>query len=207
MPIDNPGAEFDIFDKYRHFVSWDTLDGFNVGGDAGFTVTAYGMSVRLFANGGVDADAYLRNVGSFSPLIAAGKKVSVEFVILYLSANTNQTTWLRLAGGFADPPSETEHHFGFKIIGDDIWASNADGATGYLVDTGVNVSAGLQFTRLRAVLDPGTDCKFYVNGVLEWTATIRLPTDPNILLHCQIRQLSTLNRSINLGRVLIEKEY
>ncbi len=203
-------AKTDIFDKFREFIPWVSLDGFTVGGDAGYSVLPEGATVELkTADGTADFDAFLYAPYAWNKLLDAGKIITVEFVINYLKKNTAQNIWLRLGEGYADPPSETEHHFGWKIVDGDLYAyaSNADGTTQEITDTTVDLASGMQRTRLKMVFNPGTDCKFYVNDVLKVTHTLNLPTREYYRLHFHLKMTGTIYRSIKLGRVLIEKEH
>lgn len=201
-------AKADIFNKFREFIPWTSLDGFIVGGDNGYSVLVEGAVVELkTADGIAEQDAFLYANYAWSKILDTGKIITVEFIINYLRKNTNQDIWLRLGEGYADPPSETEHHFGWKIIGGDLYASNADGTTQKITDTAVDLALGMQRTRLKMVFNPGTDCKFYVNDVLKVTHTLNLPTRDYYRLHFHIRNTGTLYRSIYVDRVLIEKEH
>ena len=200
-------AQFDIYDKFREFIPWVSIDGFTVGGDTGYLVAVYGFLVRVTTAATADYDAYLHSTAELRKLLDAGKRIVFEFPLMRMGAITSVNVWLRLASTYADPPSETAHHFGWKIIGADLYASNADGTTQTITDTGVNLAAGNQRTRLKLVFVPGTDCKFYVNDVLKVTHTTNLPTAVGYYLHLHIRTLDAAVNDVQIGRVLIEKEY
>lgn len=199
-------AKFDIFDGFREFMPWLSLDGFNVGGDTGYDCYVMGAALWMMTGGAANDDVYIYSFTEWSRLEVPGKKVTVEFIILSVDA-IDENVWLRFGGDATDPPSEIVDHFGFKIIGADLYASNADGANQTITDTGVDISLGMQRTRLKVVLDPGTDCKFYVNDSLVATHETNLPDNRDYLLHIHIRSLEAGGYiSANLGRVLIEKE-
>ena len=196
---------FDIFDKFREFISWGSLDGFDTGGDTDFIAEPQG-SYLLLGHNQAGADAWVKSKALWVNILDAGKLVTVEFPLYCLTAPANQNIWLRFAGGCEDPPTETVDHFGWKIIEGDLYASNADGTTQTITDTTVDLAAGNQRTRLKIVLNPGTDCKFYVNDVLKVTHDTNLPALASYQLHIHIRTLAPQPRSIELGRGLIEKE-
>lgn len=201
--IDVPG----VFDKFREFIPWVSPDGFTAVADTGGGVTFQTARVILDTGPTTDYDAQVRTLEQWVCLLDAGKLIIVEFIIINLTTITDQNIWLRLSQGVADPPSETIDHFGWKIIGADLYASNADGTTQNITDTTVNLSTGHQRTRLKAVLNPGTDCKFYVNDVLKVTHTENLPDALEYYLHAHIRTLADAAIRLGLGRVLIEKEH
>lgn len=200
-------AKFDIFDKFREFIPWTSPDGFTRGGDSGYGVDFCGAFVDMYTGSTVDYDVYLWS-GVWTNLLEAGKLITVEFIIYYLYATTDQNIWLRLGRTVGDPPSETSDHFGWKIIGADLYASNADGTAQAITDTAVDLVGNDQRTRLKIVLNPGTDCKFYVNDVLKVTHSINLPRTlyPSYQLDCHARTLTTLVKGMQLGRLLIERE-
>ena len=203
---------FNIFDKFREFISWRSLDGFTVGGDAAYSVTCQDATV-LLATGyaAADYDCFLKSASLRHFLVAAGKVITVEFIISWLSHTSFQTIWLRMAQAGEDPPI-IDHVFGWKILNADLYAENDDGTTQTITDTGVNITSTTQFTRLKMVFTPGTNIKFYVNDVLKVTHTTNLPTGAHHVFHCHIRTHSTAAnataiRKIELQRALIEKEY
>jgi len=203
--IDVPAVNF--FDKFRDFIPWVSLDGFNIGGDTGYEILIKGSCITVEAGGTQNYDALLYSKYPWSQLVATGKVLTVEFVIQRLGLTASQNIWLRFAEDYADPPSETSIHFGWKIVDKDIYASNANGATQTITDTLVDLATGYQRTRLKAVLTPGTDCKFYVDDVLKVTHTTNLPVaGSNAYLHVHVRTLEAVVKYIYLERVLIERE-
>ncbi|MBA7574469.1 hypothetical protein ES708_16275 [subsurface metagenome] len=200
-------AAFDIFNKFRDFIPWVSLDTFEVGGDTGYTVTIYGDRLVVLQGGTANYDAWIKSASKWWGILETGTKTTIEIFLLSLLDVSAQNIWIRFAFTDLDPPSETDEHFGWKIIGADLYASNADGTTQKITDTGVNLAAGDQRTRLRIVVNPGVDIKFYVNDVLKVTHTDNLPAETKLYFHIQVRTTTTGYRSVNLGRVLVEKEY
>ena len=197
----------DIFDKYREFIPWISLDGFSLGGDTGYTISPKGGHVLLQTGATANYAAYLASGEMILKLLDAGKVIILDFPLLFLGSITDQNIWLRLDAYPYVPPYETSQHIGWKMIGADLYASSANGTTQTITDTTVDLVAQPQRTRLKIVLNPGTDCKFYVNDVLKVTHTTNLPTTDSYYLHFHIRTLAAASKQVKVGRVLIEKEY
>jgi hypothetical protein len=207
-------SQFSIFDKFRDFIIWSSLDGYVVGGDAGYAAEPYGAYVYLAtANGAPNDIAYLYS--GYPPygwvnLIETGKVVTVEFLINWLDSIVNQHIYLCSFGNpFYPPTSEAADHFGWKIIGADLYATNADDTAETITDTGVNLVTGYQRTRLKMVFDPGHNIKFYVNDVLKATHTTNLPGTAGYTTYSLLFYIVTLNgisKGADLGRVLLERE-
>ena len=200
--IDVPSGDF--FADFRDFVPWLSLDGFVIGGDTGYVLEPDVAHLIIQTGATADYDAYCYSRMQYWKIPENGKAVTVEFIIQYLKAVTDQNIWLRMAFATADPPDELAQHFGWKIIGGDLYASNASTAQ-TITDTLVDLQAAEQRTRLKMVWVPGTDLKFYVDDVLKVTHTTNLPTILDFYLHFHVRTLIAAGRNIYLGRVLIEK--
>ena len=207
IEIDAPSADF--FDKFREFIPWVSLDGFTIGGDAGYVVNVGGSTLRLEPASAVDYDAFCYANTPWGAFLDSGKLIIFEFPIVFLRSVGLVTTWLRMSSGVADPPSETAHHYGWKIINADLYASNANGTTQSITDTTVDLTAPATYfrTRLKIVFNPGTDCKFYVNDILKVTHTTNLPTVADYGFHVHIRAGEAAEKYIRIGRVLLEKEH
>ena len=199
-------SSIDLFDKFHECISWSSLDGFDTGGDTGFVAEPQGSYLLLGPGAQVNYDAWVKSKAFWVNILDAGKLVTVEFPLYSLTTPANQNIWLRFASDVEDPPSEIVDHFGWKIDGGDLYASNADGTTQAITDTTVDLATGNQRTRLKIVLNPGTDCKFYVNDVLKATHDTNLPALASYKLHVHVRTLAPQPCSIELGGGLIEKE-
>lgn len=200
-------TKFDIFDKFREFIPWVSLDGFTVGGDVGYAVNAKGALLELVTAATANDAVYLHSTGYYANLLDIGKVITWEFPLCYLSSVANQNIWLRLTTTVTIPPTEIERHIGWKIINGDLYASNADIATQAITDTLVDLAAVDQRTRLKVVFTPGTDCKYYVNNVLKVTHTTFLPTATFYRLLFYLKTLENASHSMELGRMLLEKEH
>ena len=202
------GAAVDIFDKFREFIDWSSLDGYTVGGDAGYSIHPEGCDVVMVTTDTQNDSAWLRGA-CWRTMLDAGKVITAEFILLALGQGTDVRVWLRLDADVVDPPSDTARHFGWYIIYANLYASNADGTTQTISDTLVDLDTTVQRTRLKMVFTPGEKILFYVNDVLKITHTTNLPAAPGYKLLVQARTLSadSVKASITLGRVLVEKEH
>jgi len=200
-----------FLDKFREFIPWVSVDGFTVGGDTGYSVLPRGSFLYLHTGATANYGVTIRTLDRWFSFLNTGKVITLEYSIFWPDTVTMQNIWLRLATAWEDPPSETAHHFGWKLIGGaavmNLWASNADGTTQTITDTGVTMAANMLRTRLKIVFNPGTDCKFYVNDVLKVTHTTNLPTGAHYYLHFHMRTLEAATKYFYIGRVLIEKEH
>ena len=218
-----PSLAPDVFASYKDFIHWGTVIA-----NSGFGEITSGSGLVIAQDGNlVMAAAALVNhyhgVASkdlYYSIAETGKPVTAEWIIMnmdngsgvpnfpmtdceirgYLTTDANTTF-----------PSDTHDHFGFKLIGGlslTIFGSVADGTTESTVslDVGTYVT-GKQITRLKAVLNRGTDCKFYINGVLKGTITTHLPTVSDLAMNMTIKTVTGIQKTMNWGRVLIEKTY
>jgi hypothetical protein len=204
-------VKFDIFDKFRDFEPWVSLDGWTVEGDAGYYAEAYANCVAIGPTNISGSEVWLYSHSEWSLLLETGKVVTVEFVVDFLSDSILQIIWLTIISPWTpsgDP--DKDNHFGWKIIGADLYTSNADGVTQTITDTGIDMATGEQRTRLKIVLNPGTDCKFYVNDVLKVTHTTNLPSaDPYVNFYTPAFGMKTLDEGLKLmgmERILVERE-
>lgn len=212
----NPSMEFNTvkellqqIHRYRYldWFCWTSIDGFVTTTDGAGVAEPHGTRLRLGADAVTGHKAYIRTDNRWGALMEADHKVSLEWMIHHLAADTNQTILLHVTLEATHPPSETNKHAGFKIVNGDLYASNADGATQKITDTGVNLSAGYQFTCVRVDVDPGVNCKFYVNGTLKVTHTDNIPQYGDYYFNSGIVANADLVREICLGRFLLEREY
>ena len=204
-------SKFNILDKFREVIDWSSLDAYQTGGDTGHDNRADGSSVRLKTGVTSGYVARIASINFWQRFLDTGKAITIEFPIPEIQYNEADTYfWLRFAMSVSaegEVPSETVDHFGWKMMGGDLYASNADGSTQKITDTGVHLDDGTQRTRLKVVLTPGTDCKFYVNDVLKVTHTENLPDYLHYYLHFVVQTKTSASRFIRVGRVLIEKEH
>jgi len=181
-------------------------DGFTAWGVGAGTVVSEGVSVLLTTdNHTSDITALVSKLPLYS-IIVAGKQLVAEWIIQNLTSIADVGIYLTLSVSAASAGGTT-NHFGFLITNADIFATNADGATQKSTDTTSNVATGAQITRLRAVLTPGTNCKFYVNDVLKITHTVNLPAAGDYYPQFWIITTANAVKATTVGRLGIQKEY
>jgi len=199
----------DIFEKFLDIFNWNSIDGWksNILGTG--SVTPNGVWIALMNNiVAVNDYTYVRSGDCYYGLLNTGKVFTIEWQIIYME-NTAQEIWLVGSGSSTTPPSDTTAHFGFKIINGDLWASNADGTTQTITDTGVDLLSEWKRKRFKLVFTVGTDIKFYYNGVLKATHTTNLyPAGGGPYIIMGVKGTSAGDtKPLYLLRVLIEGEY
>jgi len=70
--------------------------------------------------------------------------------------------------------ANTNYHIGFKLINGTLYGTVADGTTESVLQ--IETLTAAAFRRLECVLTPGTECRFYVDGVDKGAITTNLPT-------------------------------
>lgn len=198
---------FDPFAQFLDLVHWGSLDAFTASGTG--VATAQGPILLLqTASGLAGSQQYVYEIEQHIKLLETGKLVTVEWQVADMQPG--------LGGGGEfhfymqesnSTPPTTGNHFGFYTSGDTIYASNADGSTQKATSVGVNIAAGEQRTRLKAVVNPGTDVKFYVNDVLKVTHTQNLPSNGNYRVTVGVKTGNATQRDLYVNRVLIQKIY
>jgi len=185
-------------------VVWISKDGFIYGGSTGSLQDPKVDYIRLYCGNVTNRESYIWSKDKFQEFVQVGYSVSVELLIYNLVSVVNQNIWLRFSGSTSVPPSETADHFGWKIIGQRIWASNANGSSQTISDTGFDVPSGENMTQLNMKLNVGANLEFYINGNSKVIHDTNLPVlDP--YLHLHIKTLEDVAKEIYIGRVLVEK--
>lgn len=200
-------SSFSLFDQFVDLVHWNSVDGFTVDSNGGGGAVAYDSYVNITAPGGAGIYTFIHGKVHYY-LLEAAKLLTVEWLVSNITDISDCVAYLYMAEDTATLPPTTDNHFGFRISGAVIEGSVADDTTETLSgNVGVSVPSGAQRLRLKAVLNPGTDCKFYVNGVLKATLTTNLPTASHLRLMCGVKTTNSEAKSLLLGRVLITKAY
>ena len=201
------GGSFDFFDKFREILCWVSKDGFTTTVDTGGSISADGHNL-YFKTGNVSGNkAYLYAKCDIYRLVETGKVTTMEWVLYSLTVSvSNLTVHLYQCQNVSAPPTETDDHFGFKIVNGDLYASNGDNTTQKITDTGVNISSGSQHTVLRVVVTQGTNVKFYVDGVLKVTHTDNLPAAGQYRLNAGMTTNEAANKYMRIGRVAYERD-
>ncbi|MGE0126676.1 MAG: hypothetical protein AB7U82_01130 [Blastocatellales bacterium] len=200
-------GNFDLLSKFVDLIHWSSLVGCTSTGTG--AAAAQGPILLLStASGLAGSQQYVYEIEQHIKLLETGKLVTVEWQVADFQPSLGGGGELHfyMQESNSTPPT-TGHHFGFYTSSDAIYASNADGTTQKTTTTGVNINTGEQRTRLKAVVNPGTDVKFYVNDVLKVTHTTNLPSAANYRLTVGVKTGNTTQRDLYLNRVLITKEY
>jgi hypothetical protein len=198
---------FDPFAQFIEFLPWVSLDGWNIGGSEGATVDLLTPFLEIYPPNIADTYAAIMTKSLWSNLIEVGKRVTIEFPLVWIWADTAQLIHLRCTSDPTLPPTEIAAHFGWKILNGDIYASNADGATQTIIDTGVDVDTATPNTRLKMVYTPGTDIKFYINDVLVATHTTNLPAMDSSTILIFVKTTENDYKGLDIDRLLIQKAY
>ena len=139
--------------------------------------------------------------------VETGKVTTVEWVMYaYTGGSGDRVAFLHMCQNLDAPPTETDNHFGFKIDGLDIYASNGDNTTQKITDCGVDLPYGSQHTPLKVVVTEGTNVKFYVDGVLKVTHTENLPTAGQYRLNMGLTTNTDAKKYMRLGRFAFERD-
>jgi len=112
-------------------------------------------------------------------------------------------------GGISDlaASANTARHVGFKVVGNVLYGTVADG-TAESTLTIETLAAGVG-RLLEAVLFPGVEARFWVDGVDKGALTTNLPsggTDSHLLLNCSIYNTAAVNKRFEVHdvRVVVE---
>lgn len=202
-------AIVDIFDKYRDFVPIIPMDttAWIIEKDGTGSVSNSGSLLTFTTDDVTGNKTFIRASSSYEQLTSLAGLVTAEWVVRKINA-TDSTVWLLFIVDSDTPPDELYTHFGFKIINGRVWATSCADPNQEITDTGVDlVNVAYQFTRLKVVVNPGVDVKFYVNGVLKVTHTENLPAEDAYYFLMGITTGADAGKVLGLGRFLLEKAY
>lgn len=173
--------DFEVFWIMNHWMpdtlQWETyLSGQVSWGDREVCTLEF---TEPYSSGSI-AHAWKRSFG-FSGRVSWDAKRYFGCHVL-IGENTNQRIFI-----VSGLPSETEPHIGFKIINNELYGTVANGAgesTLLLATIPIEYEA-----KLEAVLTPGAECRFYVNGEDKGALTTHLPSggmDAAEIFHAKI---------------------
>jgi hypothetical protein len=204
----------DIFSSFTDLIHWNSIDGFNTYNSGTGAVAANDSSIEIDTAIVLNGFQGIASKNPYIDLVQTGKQITVEWIIFnILSAiDTHIRLYISTDSGAV---TDSHSHFGFKLVGDatgiKVFGSTGDASAelATLLDSYSLVLSGNQFTRLKVVFTPGTKADFYINGTLLGTNVNSLPSASNMLLNCSISKDDNDNsqRSVTLGRVLIQKTY
>jgi len=208
-----PAGGADFTEKFRRYCLQDSIDGYVKTEEGACTVVHKGLCVEYDTDNTTTNQAYLISAptGHFYKLVETGKLATVEWVLRYASNKYWEGHFLFTSTQTPfNAITNTDNHFGFVIEGDgDILATNGSDSAVTSTDTTENLPTNTDtILRMRVVLNPGTDCKFYINDVLKATHDTNLPAvGAPYFLHQGMKSTLTTARTIRMDRVFIEKEY
>ena len=204
---DPSGSPTLMFSSYNEIISWDSKDGYNFGGNIGNIQDTKGTLLRIYVSNVSNYESWIFTKDKYQ-IFEASKEVQIEIPILWLYSQTNQNIWLHFCDGVVNPISETMEHFGWKIIGKRLHATNADGANQIITDTSYDLKSGDSIIeRLRIVYIPTVSLKFYANDFLLAKHTSNLPPVVGMHLHFNLKTLENAAKEVHIGRVQIGKQY
>jgi hypothetical protein len=198
---------FDPFAQFLHFIPWISLDGVAkvVEGEGDADVSS---AVLDLYTGDVQYNYTSARTQQTGPMMLTPTlQTTIEFIITWLASVENVLVWAQLTHAVSYPPDPVTRHIGWKILGSRLYVSNADDSAQTITDTGIDLEAVDQFTRLKLVFTPGVDIKFYVNGELVATHTTHLPTDSLEKTYMFIQTLENDYKEVAFDRILLQQAY
>ncbi len=158
-------------------------------------------------NCGTGQGAMLFSQANYYNLFETAKTLTIDWQLLGISSIADGEIYLQLINTQSST-STTVAQVTFLIFKGQISGICADGAAGTNTSQlGSTLSAGDQRTRLRAVITPGTNCKFYVNDVLQGTLTTNIPATSSPYIQIWAHSTAATDRRFKVGRIIITKDY
>ena len=160
---------------FHWFTFFESIDGFQDAstGTGAPTVDYNGLNLSTGATSG--SECYLIKGTTTLKLFTWSKSRSIKTVVT--SLNTANSPEIFVTTGCIN--TATDNHFGFQIIGADLYGHNGNGSIASQTNLTDRFSSGVPRT-LEAIFDPGVDIKYYVDGVLRATVTTNLPTGTDL---------------------------
>ena len=141
-------------------------------GSGSFDWCTYSVS----GNSGTTSASYARLYKYALGLSNASSWDKKRFFGVFVRFYTYSAQNIHIISGFGPNTgaANTYQHIGFKLIDDTLYGTVADGTTESTLSIETLTAAG--FRRLECILTPGTECRFYVDGVDKGAITTNLPT-------------------------------
>ena len=194
-----------IFDSFLDIVHWNSLDGWSISG-AGNVAVRDG-SVEISTPNSANTGCFIYTNETYFKIHESNKLLSIEWQVGKATTFVNGVSvYLYMSAVTVTPPT-SHQHFGFTITDGTLYCSNADGTARTTASLNTSVIAGSQRTRLRADVINNQSIKYYVNGTLMHTTTTSLPAATDLYFVLGITTPNTTLQTINLNRILINKEY
>lgn len=164
-PLRNYGYGGILWDAF-----FESLDGFETDGTGTAVLSAQRMRIASAAVIGSYHVLYKSPSGTLaSPTWAKKRRIKTRFLFSHI---TDIEAWI-LSGSGGDWGA-TDRHIGFKHVNGTLYGTVADGTTENTLNCGA-VFAGISML-LELVFTPGSECRFYVDGVDKGALTTNLPS-------------------------------
>jgi len=168
--------------QYPLVAGTGTLTGWTVTSSGGATISAQSATTAANIYGTAGTIAVSTDIlNGYS--VANNKAVRIKF-LLSVGSTADRRGWgfaISNTDIFTAETSTSNGEIRFISNAGTLYAQNANGTTA----TYTNISSGVTLTNLNLyeiIFKPGTEAKFYINGVLKATHTTNLPTTGTLLL-------------------------
>lgn len=197
---------------FTDMINWSSIDGYVTDGvGVRGEITPSGATLYMLTGDELNDYAFIHQREYYADFVETGKRITVEWILNRHSDLDDAEVYLILSYEVGADITGTVEHIGFRITDRSIYSTSADGTTQETQDTTSDVPDGVssEWLRMRAVFVPGTDVKFYVDGVLKTTHSTKIPGVINntFKLKQRVKTTTTAAKYIHTNRVLIEKEY
>lgn len=182
-----------------YFTFWDSIDGWSAP-DGGVDVAPFGMQIQTGLV--INTERTLIAVPYGFVPVDWDKELLFQ-VCVKLSAITDQLIYF-VSGGIT--PGVESYCFGFKVVDGTLYALDRNNLVEH-----TTVIAGITLTNAnvyRAINDPVEgEIRFYVNGVLEATHNVNLPTtDESKMMKFYIKNTAAANKLLYASYALFQKK-
>ena len=186
-------------DLYFHIL-FESLTGYNNGLGGTGEIVCDGNGVALNTNLTAGSYAYLEKYLTHPfPTFNWAKTTKIKTrANFYNQTSVTGNYWLTVGG------KDTTKHVGFKVVAGVLYGTVANGTTeSTLALETLGTGAYLTDRVLQAILTPGANCEFFVNGVSKGTITTNLPTGTDsapTIMHLYVENPGVAQRkTLNVG--------
>ena len=130
--------------------------------------------------------------------------LDLMFTIKYLENTDQRTIYLLISEDNALPPDLTKNCAGFKVDGWRVYAVSGDGSATQETDTGIDLLAYSQFTRLRIYVKISKYVVFWVNGKFVGLHETNVPSKTAYYIILAIESKDGNARRFDAGEILIK---
>jgi len=206
----NPGAVLGAMRKIGRGIYWfcnhwrpSGMLVYSIGGSGGI---AWVDSLQLFTGTTADSYAYAyKDVYGELPGLTWDKK---RYLGVLASIDISPgNSWVISGLCPFKGPETTARHIGFKILDGTIYGTVADGAAESTLE--IETLVGTATRRLECILDPGVECRFYVDGVDKGAITANLPSgtlNDEVLFRGNVHNTAAEDRRLHIHIVRFLQE-